>query len=163
MVQNGAPFRSERCHVNPTTGRNAIKKARQGGLEPTDPRLRRPVLYPTELLPHGSQCAHETNKKREITNFASACLSVVSSRKQSGLVGVRGFEPPTSCSQSKRATGLRYTPRTADITCTPTVGQTPKGRMPLLPSDSRRNTNLCLLYTSPSPRDGLLSRMPSSA
>ena len=24
-------------------------------------------------------------------------------------------------------------------------------------------TNLCLLYTSPSPRDGLLSRMPSSA
>ena len=26
------------------------------------------------------------------------------------LVGVTGFEPPTSCSQSKRATGLRYTP-----------------------------------------------------
>ena len=25
------------------------------------------------------------------------------------------------------------------------------------------NTNACLLYTSPSPRDGLLSRMPSSA
>ena len=25
------------------------------------------------------------------------------------------------------------------------------------------SNNLCLLYTSPSPRDGLLSRMPSSA
>ena len=25
------------------------------------------------------------------------------------------------------------------------------------------DTNTCLLYTSPSPRDGLLSRMPSSA
>ena len=25
------------------------------------------------------------------------------------------------------------------------------------------NTDVCLLYTSPSPRDGLLSRMPSSA
>ena len=25
------------------------------------------------------------------------------------------------------------------------------------------NINICLLYTSPSPRDGLLSRMPSSA
>ena len=25
------------------------------------------------------------------------------------------------------------------------------------------NTQTCLLYTSPSPRDGLLSRMPSSA
>ena len=26
-----------------------------------------------------------------------------------------------------------------------------------------RQFNVCLLYTSPSPRDGLLSRMPSSA
>ena len=26
-----------------------------------------------------------------------------------------------------------------------------------------RMSNICLLYTSPSPRDGLLSRMPSSA
>ena len=26
-----------------------------------------------------------------------------------------------------------------------------------------RGLNICLLYTSPSPRDGLLSRMPSSA
>ena len=26
-----------------------------------------------------------------------------------------------------------------------------------------RPANICLLYTSPSPRDGLLSRMPSSA
>ena len=25
------------------------------------------------------------------------------------------------------------------------------------------DSNICLLYTSPSPRDGLLSRMPSSA
>ena len=29
------------------------------------------------------------------------------------------------------------------------------------PADSQRGS--CLLYTSPSPRDGLLSRMPSSA
>ena len=26
------------------------------------------------------------------------------------VVGARGFEPPTSCSQSRRATGLRYAP-----------------------------------------------------
>ena len=31
--------------------------------------------------------------------------------RASGVVGVRGFEPPTSCSQSRRATGLRYTPK----------------------------------------------------
>ena len=30
-------------------------------------------------------------------------------------------------------------------------------------SGSRSNIERCLLYTSPSPRDGLLSRMPSSA
>ena len=29
--------------------------------------------------------------------------------------------------------------------------------------DSADNIRVCLLYTSPSPRDGLLSRMPSSA
>ena len=28
---------------------------------------------------------------------------------------------------------------------------------------NQRSANICLLYTSPSPRDGLLSRMPSSA
>ena len=28
---------------------------------------------------------------------------------------------------------------------------------------AEKNPNICLLYTSPSPRDGLLSRMPSSA
>ena len=33
-------------------------------------------------------------------------------------------------------------------------------------TDTNQNNNMfrtCLLYTSPSPRDGLLSRMPSSA
>ena len=34
-------------------------------------------------------------------------------------------------------------------------------RAELLGQDDSRN--ICLLYTSPSPRDGLLSRMPSSA
>ena len=29
--------------------------------------------------------------------------------------------------------------------------------------DVRNHLSICLLYTSPSPRDGLLSRMPSSA
>ena len=33
----------------------------------------------------------------------------------------------------------------------------------LKPASSHRLHLVCLLYTSPSPRDGLLSRMPSSA
>src|SRR5215467_6052005 len=41
------------------------------------------------------------------------------------VVGVRGFEPPTSCSQSKRATRLRYTPKTADYA---TLAVTPANR-----------------------------------
>ena len=35
--------------------------------------------------------------------------------------------------------------------------------MPLIPKGVPRSIRACLLYTSPSPRDGLLSRMPSSA
>jgi hypothetical protein len=31
------------------------------------------------------------------------------------MVGVRGFEPPTPCSQSRCATGLRHTPNPAEI------------------------------------------------
>ena len=31
------------------------------------------------------------------------------------------------------------------------------------PNAVKRDDETCLLYTSPSPRDGLLSRMPSSA
>jgi hypothetical protein len=40
------------------------------------------------------------------------------------MVGVRGFEPPTSCSQSKRATGLRYTPRGVIMTPAPLFDHT---------------------------------------
>jgi hypothetical protein len=32
------------------------------------------------------------------------------------MVGVRGFEPPTSWSQTRRATRLRYTPTTSSNT-----------------------------------------------
>ena len=37
------------------------------------------------------------------------------------------------------------------------------GAMPVNPRNFRSRYGDCLLYTSPSPRDGLLSRMPSSA
>ena len=37
------------------------------------------------------------------------------------------------------------------------------GQMKKFPKAAKNEPNTCLLYTSPSPRDGLLSRMPSSA
>ena len=42
-----------------------------------------------------------------------------------------------------------------------TIGGGKSGRLPKSAPDS--DVRLCLLYTSPSPRDGLLSRMPSPA
>ena len=42
-------------------------------------------------------------------------------------------------------------------------GSTPKSVYKLLSKSDLRWDMVCLLYTSPSPRDGLLSRMPSSA
>ena len=36
-------------------------------------------------------------------------------------------------------------------------------KIELLCKKAKKQYNCCLLYTSPSPRDGLLSRMPSSA
>ena len=59
-----------------------------------------------------------------------------------------------------------YVNREATVVSSPMVGDTE-----IKPGDTvivhhnvfRRWHNICLLYTSPSPRDGLLSRMPSSA
>ena len=63
-------------------------------------RLRRPLLYPVELWAHGTS----SNPSRQ-TLFLKFSFQIKE------LVGVEGFEPPTSCSQSRRATRLRYTPR----------------------------------------------------
>ena len=47
------------------------------------------------------------------------------------------------------------------------LGLNPNGLVPLIEDEDTDTvlweSNPCLLYTSPSPRDGLLSRMPSSA
>ena len=44
------------------------------------------------------------------------------------------------------------------------TGQIPmRDGVPMTDGSIQDQTRACLLYTSPSPRDGLLSRMPSSA
>ena len=43
------------------------------------------------------------------------------------------------------------------------VGRSALAALSKAASPDEALNNLCLLYTSPSPRDGLLSRMPSSA
>ena len=56
------------------------------------------MLYPIELRALTRNCA--LNHPAPTAETAN-------------LVGVEGFEPPTSCSQSRRATRLRYTPEYA--------------------------------------------------
>ena len=62
------------------------------GIRTPDRLLRRQMLYPAELRDQSS-----IKKERQ-----PSCLF---------FVGVAGFEPTTSCSQSRRDTGLRYTPK----------------------------------------------------
>ncbi len=50
-----------------------------------------------------------------MTHSLEGCCSIQLSYGRL-LVGVEGFEPPTSCSQSRRATRLRYTPNETIIT-----------------------------------------------
>ena len=57
--------------------------------------------------------------------------------------------------------GMLYRP---DRMVHPAAWALPIGPRDLWSDDVRdEDYNICLLYTSPSPRDGLLSRMPSSA
>jgi hypothetical protein len=86
---------------------NSLIIGAPGGTRTPDPRLRRPVLYPVELRAPGPAMHGEQ------AGFSW------------GLVGVTGFEPATSCSQSRRATGLRYTPNEGGtIALRPRVRQT---------------------------------------
>ena len=62
--------------------------------------------------------------------------------------GLKGIKIGTHCGES------------TDETVTAKYGRLPNEQAPLREAAVYR---LCLLYTSPSPRDGLLSRMPSSA
>ena len=45
-----------------------------------------------------------------LTHSLEGCCSIHLSYRRE-MVGARGFEPPTFCSQSRRATGLRHAPR----------------------------------------------------
>ena len=66
-----------------------------------NPQLRRLVLYPIEL---------------RAQFLAGSCEANVTAIHATNVVGVERFELPTSCSQSRRATRLRYTPKARHYT-----------------------------------------------
>ena len=81
------------------------------------------------------------NHKKQLTDNVSANNALLRVMKEKGKIQTRsgGYEIVLPLDYAENATYQRYA-----------------GYDPL-------NISACLLYTSPSPRDGLLSRMPSSA
>ena len=83
---------------------------------------------------------------------------------EAGLVGINtGLETLVSAEQSQPEARERYDMPTMDLFGTDyavTVDYRPEADFQ---AEDLESVLSCLLYTSPSPRDGLLSRMPSSA
>jgi hypothetical protein len=80
-----------------------------GGIRTPDRRIRNPLLYPTELQAPGYSFIKGRQRRRP-----DAART---------LVGARGFEPPTPCSQSRCATGLRHAPPMVKIKSTGLANQ----------------------------------------
>ncbi len=96
-------------HVFP--GQSACAGA-PGRIRTCYPRLRRPMLYPDELRAHAWMPPSPARRRRAAHGASFACIERRHRGSVNGIevVGVEGFEPPTSSSQSWRATRLRYTP-----------------------------------------------------
>jgi hypothetical protein len=105
-----------------------------GRIRTCDPRIRSPLLYPAELQAHmpsrplwlstGERAGDgiRTRDKRlgrpmlcqlSYTRLRMSCCS------NRTMVGTRGFEPPTPCSQSRCATRLRHVPSSVRLRLRP--------------------------------------------
>ena len=115
-------------------------------------------------IPSGSQLSQTSIKANGITSSPYQSFQVVKNPHSRG--------PPST---EKKSTGALApaTPRTPGVTSAQKTPFTPWTKTPAtVPTQTERSLahkpppaliRLCLLYTSPSPRDGLLYRMPSSA
>src|SRR5207245_179380 len=80
------------------------------GIRTPDLCLRRATLYPAELR---AQVQHQPQIPSPLTRQRERTRGIV--RIPGTMVGATGFEPATSCSRSRRATGLRYAPPTKNL------------------------------------------------
>ena len=88
------------------TGSNGRRRALQARALPTELSVQCEIGGESGIRTHGCVFQHR-RFSRPLHSTALPSLRE--------LVGVEGFEPPTLCSQSRRATRLRYTPNDTDI------------------------------------------------
>ena len=83
-----------------------------GGTRTPDPRLRRPMLYPAELLAHiGAGDGNRTHVAGlEGQNSTIELHPQHHNTSQKRSIGVEGFEPPAPWSQTTYSTKLSHTP-----------------------------------------------------
>jgi hypothetical protein len=83
------------------------------GARTRDNRNHNPALYQLSYAHHYRKANVSRNGALGRTRTCDPRLRrpmLYPAELQALMVGVEGFEPPTSCSQSRRATRLRYTP-----------------------------------------------------
>ena len=103
--------------AKPSQRRQSERKIKNapGGDRTPDLRLRRPLLYPTELLAHAAAAYLVPRISYLVTTpprRSIGCGEIRFTRYEIRFfrVGARGFEPPTPCAQGRCATRLRYAP-----------------------------------------------------
>ena len=73
-----------------------------GGIRTPDPRLRRPLLYPTELQTRMCTCRHKAGdgNRTHVSSLEGWCSTIELHLRN---IGVTGFEPAASWSQTRRS------------------------------------------------------------
>ncbi len=81
-----------------------------GGIRTPDPRLRRPLLYPTELLGQAAKIGAGDGNRTHVTSLEGWSSTIELHPRIIRLVGAAGFEPATPCSQGRCSTKLSHAP-----------------------------------------------------
>src|SRR5262249_24050075 len=117
-----------RCRSIPTHGDGLTASPRRGRREapisPISPRSRiaRRDGVPERIRTFDLQLRRLTLYPAELRALARCLGTLHGARKALDLVGARGFEPPTPCSQSRCATRLRHAPSSPAL-----PGSAPRG------------------------------------
>ena len=98
------------------------------------------------LCAHGAVDPNKAEAVVRVSTEAFECLVAAAAAAEGAAPPPRGAPAPRVCRRCLRASAALFAGEDAEVT-----------------ARAEARDRLCLLYTSPSPRDGLLSRMPSSA